>query len=125
VKHVALIEDLAAVITLLLVGLITDVAIVLVARYVAARRPSPVKELRYEAGNPPVGAPKYVLPVQYIGFLVMFLGIEPVVALLLVLASWGLTPLLLALALPILPGIYVTYRLSLKLAYPRGEPRST
>lgn len=120
----AFIDDLAAVVALLLVGIVTDVAIILVARYLAVRRPSAVKSLRYEAGNPPVGSPKYVLPMQYVGFLVMFLGVEPIVALLLVLTAGGLVPVLIALILPTLPGIYVAYKLSLRLAYPSSRPDS-
>ncbi|WP_069806390.1 NADH-quinone oxidoreductase subunit A [Vulcanisaeta thermophila] len=119
----AFVDALAVLIVLIVIALITDAALMFVVRKIAARNPNVVKLQRYEAGNPPVGDARYVFPIQYVGFLIMFLGIEPVIVLLLVLTS-ALAPtmplaimVLLILVLS-LPSIYVAYKYALKLAYP-------
>lgn len=120
----AFVDALAILIVLVVIALITDAAIMYVARRIAARNPNPVKLQRYEAGNPPVGEARYVFPIQYVGFLLLFLGIEPVIVVLLILSSAAvlalpITVMILVLLIILIPNIYVGYKYALKLAYPK------
>ena len=120
----AFIDALAILIVLVVIALITDAAIMYVARRLAARNPNPSKLQRYEAGNPPVGEARYVFPVQYVGFLLMFLGMEPIIVILLILSSAAVMALpivyiILAVLVIVLPSIYVGYKYALKMAYPK------
>lgn len=47
-------------------------------------RPSkdPLKDARYEAGNPPHGKARSWIPMQYYGYLILFLALEPILVLL-------------------------------------------
>ncbi len=116
-------ESLAAIIIVLAVCAITDIAIVIVARYLAPRRPTILKVQRFESGNPPLSIPKYVLMAQYMPYLLLFLACEPIFVLLLVLAvSTKLSPTLYSATLGIvllitLPLIYLAYKLSVEVAY--------
>ncbi len=125
----AFIDALAIVIVLLVVAIITDAAIIYVTRRLAARNPNVVKLQRYEAGNPPVGEARYVFPVQYVGFLLMFLGIEPIMVILLVISSMTITVLtvimIVIILLITLPSIYVGYKYALEMAYPKEFLRRT
>lgn len=48
---------------------------------IAPRRPTPQKLMRYEAGNPEAGPPKAPLAMQYLGYVLMLVTLEPVAAL--------------------------------------------
>ncbi len=120
----AFIDALAVLIVLVVIALIADAAIIYVTRRLAARNPNPSKLQRYEAGNPPIGEARYVFPVQYVGFLLMFLGMEPIIVILLILSSAAITALpityvVLAILVITLPSIYVGYKYALKMAYPK------
>ena len=54
--------------------------------YVTKPKVNPVKNARYEAGNPPKGTGRGRLGFQYFGYLVLFASIEPVIIILLALA---------------------------------------
>lgn len=54
---------------------------ILVLRLLIPREPEGLKEDRYEAGNPPSGRARKPLGMQYFGFLIMFLGLEPILIL--------------------------------------------
>ncbi|WP_229709821.1 NADH-quinone oxidoreductase subunit A [Vulcanisaeta souniana] len=121
----AFIDALAILIVLVVIAIIADVAIIYIARKVAARNPNASKLQRYEAGNPPVGEARYVFPIQYVGFLLMFLGIEPIIVILLILSSvvsatLPITYVILALLVIALPSVYVGYKYALRIAYPKG-----
>ncbi len=67
-----------------------------------------------------MGEAKSMLPMQYIGFLIMFLSVEPVIGLLLTLSFYPALPLMYFLAVSLitmLPAIYVAYRDATELAY--------
>ncbi len=117
------IDAFTVVILLVILSVITDALVIYIAFKVAEKRPSPVKAFRYEAGNPPVGEVKFVLPMQYVGFLIMFFAVEPILAILLVIGAFGAyTSLVIALFIALLiPSVYAAYKLSLILAYPSRE----
>ena len=114
-----LVENALIVLIVIGVAILTDIVIVLLAKIFPKYRPTEVKLQRFEAGNPPVGTPKWVLPMQYIGFMLMFMVAEPIVVLLLLLAA---TPTLDVMALTtiaftlLLPSLYVAYNYSLHIA---------
>jgi NADH-quinone oxidoreductase subunit A len=114
-----LVENALIVLIVIGVAIATDIIIVLLAKIFPKYRPTEVKLSRFEAGNPPVGTPKWVLPMQYIGFMLMFMVAEPIVVLLLLLAA---TPTLDVMALTLiafillLPSLYVAYNYSLHIA---------
>ncbi len=120
----AFIDALAILIVLVVIALIADASIIYIARRIAARNPNASKLQRYEAGNPPVGEARYVFPIQYVGFLLMFLGMEPIIVILLILSSIAIkalpmTYIILAVLVITLPSIYVGYKYALKIAYPK------
>ncbi|MCE4617418.1 MAG: NADH-quinone oxidoreductase subunit A [Desulfurococcales archaeon] len=53
----------------------------LVSEHPAIDSRQPLKYERYEAGNPPSGKAKVALSMQYFGYLVTFLALEPIVVL--------------------------------------------
>ncbi len=53
----------------------------------------PLKRLRYEAGNPPKGASRAAVPPQYYGFILVFLVVDTIFALLFLLSIAGKTVL--------------------------------
>ena len=119
----ALIENTLIVVILVAVALITDIAVLILAKILTRYRPTGVKVSRFEAGNVPVGLQKWTLPMQYIGFMIMFMAFEPILVLLLLFSA---TPNLDIFALTIiaflliLPALYVAYNYSLEIAKLRG-----
>jgi len=105
------------------VALITDVAILVLAKLLPRYRPTEVKIQRFEAGNPPLGVPKWTLPMQYLGFMLLFMAAEPIIVILFLFSAF---PTLDVYALTIiafvllLPAIYVGYSYSLDIAKLRG-----
>lgn len=114
---------LAAVLFLGFIGLVIDGVVLLIKKIIKVKLTNPVKIMRFEAGNVPVGPAKSILPIQYIGFLMMFLAVEPIIALLLAL-SVGFTSFNLGYALLVMvflatysPLIYIAYNDAKYLAY--------
>ena len=118
-----MIENVVVIAALILLCIAIDVAIVVIAKIVTPKNPTPIKVQRFEAGNPPLSTPKFVLPMQYTGFLLMFLGCEPVLVLLLVLSAYPtkyfLQLMLLGFVL-LIPALYYTYRFAYEIAYGGG-----
>ncbi len=88
---------------LMAVGVLMDVAILILAKFLPMKSESEFKNLRYESGNVPVERPKFVLPFQYVPFMLMFLSLEPIVVLTLILAQFSsivFTSLVLILMVP-------------------------
>lgn len=63
-----------AVLFVLMVGTIYGVMLI------APRRPTPQKLMRYEAGNPETGPAKAPLAMQYLGYILMLVTLEPTAA---------------------------------------------
>ncbi len=116
----------SALIVGILIGvcIIMDIAILGLAKILPRKNPTPVKIQRFEAGNPPLGVPKFVMPMQYMGFMVMFMALEPILVLLLLLSAHptsGFAYLVLLSIVLIIPPIYVAYNYSLDIAIIRRE----
>jgi len=120
--------SIVAVVFLLAIGLLTDGVVLLLRRIFGNKRESPVKTMRFEAGNIPIGEAKSMLPMQYIGFLIMFLSVEPIIGLFLTLSFYPSLPLIYLLIITfitMLPAIYVAYRDSIAVAYPLRLKKAT
>jgi len=102
---------------LLIIGLIIavsvliDLVVVLLAKLLPPKVKSDVKYLRYESGCIPVEKPKFVLPFQYIPFVMLFLALEPIAVLLLLLSPLsGFEKFLAITVIIVIPSIALAYR---------------
>lgn len=117
-------QEAIVAILLLILCLIIDGAIVVLAKVLPKYNPTFVKTQRFEAGNPPLAAPKYVLPMQYAGFLIMFMAVEPVLVLLLLFSAYptidAIVLILISIVL-LIPVVYVSYQYALDIAKLRRD----
>ena len=67
-----------ALVFLILFGLM--VGAIYLVMLIAPRRPTPTKLMRYEAGNPETGPAKAPLAMQYLGYVLMLVTLEPAAA---------------------------------------------
>jgi len=114
-----MIENALVVIILIAICLITDVAILILARIFPRYRPTIEKVQRFEAGNPPVGLQKWTLPMQYLGFMLMFMAAEPILVIILLISAISMLEtyvLTLIAFILLLPAIYVAYKYSEEIA---------
>ena len=113
------------VIVAIVIGLciFIDAVIMILAKILTpSNPPSVVKVERFESGNLPFMTPKYSLPMQYTGYLLVFLGVEPIVVLLFILAPLRIAiPLIGVTFVMLTPAIYAGYRLACEAAYAEGE----
>lgn len=114
-----MIENLLVLLLIVAVALITDLAVLILIKILPKYRMTPVKIQRFEAGNIPIGHPKWVLPMQYLGFVVIFLALEPVFVLILLLSTVPTADVyaftLFALAL-LIPALYAGFSYSMDVA---------
>ncbi|ABL87507.1 NADH dehydrogenase subunit A [Pyrobaculum islandicum DSM 4184] len=84
---------------LLFITLLT--ALVAISYFLAPRRPSEVKQRRFEAGGPPYGTIQRRLVMQYIGYIYLVTTVEATLglAIVAVLTNENMLPLSLSLAL--------------------------
>lgn len=97
VKTLMSVAVVPILLTVVFLAVIHIIAVLVSARPdVDARKP--FKYERYEAGNPPKGEPRRAVSMQYFGYLVMFLALEPALVLfaLLILARGDLASRVLA-----------------------------
>jgi NADH:ubiquinone oxidoreductase subunit 3 (subunit A) len=114
-----MIENFMVLVLIVAVALITDLAVLILIKILPRYRITAVKVQRFEAGNIPLGRPKWVFPVQYFGFVVLFLALEPVFVLILLLsavASADVYAFTLIALIMLLPALYVGYSYSLDIA---------
>ncbi|MCC6027270.1 MAG: NADH-quinone oxidoreductase subunit A [Archaeoglobi archaeon] len=114
-----MIESALVIAVIVAVALITDLAILILIKILPKYRPTEVKLQRFEAGNIPVGIPKWTLPMQYLGFVIIFMCFEPVVVLLLLISALPLLEsylLTLIAFVLLLPALYVGFNYSLEIA---------
>ena len=115
----ALISNAIIIFIVIAIALITDAAILILAKILPRYRPTNIKMQRFEAGNPPVGIPKWVLPMQYLGFILLFMAAEPIVVLLLLFSAHptiDVYALTLIGFVFLLPAVYVGYNYALEIA---------
>ncbi len=109
------------VIVAIVIGLciFIDAVIVILAKVLTpSRESSVVKTERFESGNLPYLSPKYTLPMQYTGYLLLFLGIEPIVVLLFIFSSLRVAiPLIAVSFVMLIPAIYIGYKMACESAY--------
>jgi len=119
-----MIEDNIIIIgAVILLSLVMDGAILVLAKILPRYKKSEIKVLRYEAGNIPERNPKKRIPMQYFGYMYMFMALEPVIVLLLIMAVFAginFFMLLGVAAIAFIPAIYFGYKLTLEMAYRRG-----
>lgn len=108
----------------LLVCILMDVMLLILSKIFPRYHLTAVKTSRWEAGNVPTWYPKYTLPMQYMGFMFMFMAAEPILVIILLFSAYPAVSfyviLLLSLLL-ILPAIYVGYKITIEIAKESGE----
>ncbi len=103
----------------ILVSVLTDLAIYAISKVLPKRNPNDLKYQRWESGNISVGYPKYTLPMQYFGFMVLFMAFEPIIVLLLLLSvfpSLNFIKFLVIAFLSLIPALYFSYDVAYKSA---------
>ena len=116
-------QEVIAVIIVIAVAVLTDIVILGVAKILPKRKPSKLKYMRWEAGNIPIATPKYVLSMQYFGYLILFMALEPVVVLLFLFSAFPSVEVIKLFVISIIafaPAIYFSFDYILKLASRRG-----
>ena len=112
------------VVVAIVIGLciLIDATIVMLAKILTpSKTPSVVKVERFESGNLPFMTPKYALPMQYTGYLLVFLGVEPIAVLLFILAPLRIAiPLITVAFIMLTPAIYTGYKFACEAAYAEG-----
>ncbi|MEZ0345874.1 MAG: NADH-quinone oxidoreductase subunit A [Infirmifilum sp.] len=83
-------------------GVLAGLLVLLLAFLLEKGPEGKFKAQRYEAGNPPKGEAKMRLPYQYYGYLLLYLGVEPLVILLYLLPYSSLSSTFLVVGLIIL-----------------------
>ncbi len=114
-----MIENVVLIGVVLAVCVLTDVSLLLLIKILPVYYPSDLKESRWESGNLPIQHPKFTLPMQYFGFMFMFMAAEPVIVLLLLLSAYPsleFIAVMLVVLLLLLPTIYVGYKAALEVA---------
>jgi len=112
------VKEVVAVALVIIIAVLTDVALLLIARILPKRKPTDLKYMRWEAGNIPLATPKYVLPMQYYGYLILFMALEPVAVLFMLIAVYPAYAIqLFALsAIIIAPAVYYAFYQAYELA---------
>jgi len=114
------VDNIIVIGALIFISLFIDVAILILAKILPKANPTEIKISRYEAGNIPIRNPKYKLPMQYFGFMFMFMAAEPVIVLLLLFSVYPGTSFYILLAISfvlLFPAIYAGYRMTLEITY--------
>jgi len=118
-----MLENALIIGVLVLICVLVDVVLLLLVQVLPKYNLTEIKTMRWEAGNPPMKFPKYTLPMQYLGFMFMFMAVEPVVVILLLFSAYpsaNFTMLLLLSLLLLLPALYVGYTITLEMAKSKG-----
>ncbi len=82
-------EAIVSVAVTLIVGIGVLALVVLLALLMTRGAEYPYKRERYEAGNPPSGVARRWYPIQYYGYLIIFIAFEPILALLFLLPYYA------------------------------------
>jgi NADH-quinone oxidoreductase subunit A len=117
-------DSVVVVIAVVVISLIMDGAILILSKILPKYTHNEIKISRYEAGNIPIKDPKSRIPMQYFGYMFMFMALEPVLVLILILAvtpTLSFFAILGVTALLFIPAIYSGYRITTSMAYFRGD----
>jgi NADH:ubiquinone oxidoreductase subunit 3 (subunit A) len=118
-----MIENILIIAVLIVVAVLIDGVLLLLVKVLPRYNLTEIKTMRWEAGNPPLEFPKYTLPMQYFGYMFLFMAAEPIVVILLLFSAYpslGFTLLLLLSLVLLLPAVYVGYGLTLEMAEARS-----
>jgi len=115
-----MIENALIVVLLFAVCIVMDIALLIISKILPMYYPSEVKQSRWESGNLPIKNQKFVLPMQYFGYMFMFMAAEPILVVLFLFSAYPRVPnfiimLLLSLLL-LVPAVYVGYQVSNEMA---------
>ena len=118
-----MIENALVVVVLFVVCIVMDIALLILSKILPMYYPSEVKQSRWESGNLPIKNQKFVLPMQYFGYMFMFMAAEPILVVLFLFSAYPRAPnfiimLLLSLLL-LVPAVYVGYKVSVEMASQR------
>jgi NADH:ubiquinone oxidoreductase subunit 3 (subunit A) len=119
-----MIENALLIGILILICVLTDGILLILVKLLPRYDLTEVKMMRWEAGNPPMKYPKYTLPMQYFGYMFLFMAAEPIVVILLLFSAYpglGFSVLLLLSLLILLPALYVGYKMALEMAESKVE----
>jgi len=114
-----MLENVLIIAVLVIVCVTVDGVLLLLVKILPRYNLTEIKTMRWEAGNPAMKFPKYTLPMQYFGYMFLFMAAEPIIVLLLLFSahpSLSFTMLLLLSLLLLLPALYVGYKISLEMA---------
>ncbi|MDI6885559.1 MAG: NADH-quinone oxidoreductase subunit A [archaeon] len=118
-----MIENALIIGVLILVCVLVDGVLLLLVKILPRYNLTEIKTMRWEAGNPPMKFPKYTLPMQYFGYMFLFMAAEPIIVILLLFSAYpsgSFTILLLLSLLLLLPAVYVGYKITLEMAEARS-----
>lgn len=114
-----MIENIFIIAVVVVICVLVDGILLVLVQGLPKYNPTEIKMMRWEAGNPPMKNPKYTLPMQYFGYMFLFMAAEPIVVIMLLFSAYpGLSfsvLLLLSLVL-LLPAIYAGYKISVEMA---------
>jgi NADH-quinone oxidoreductase subunit A len=118
-----MIENALIVVLLFAVCIVMDIALLILSKILPMYYPSEVKQSRWESGNLPIKNQKFVLPMQYFGYMFMFMAAEPILVVLFLFSAYPRAPnfiimLLLSLLL-LVPAVYLGYQISNEMASQR------
>lgn len=118
-----MIENVLLISVLVLICVAVDGALLLLIKILPRYNLTEIKTMRWEAGNPAMEFPKYTLPMQYFGYMFLFMAVEPILVILLLFSahpSFSFTVLLLLTLVLLLPALYVGYGMALEMAEARS-----
>ncbi len=118
-----MIEAVLIIAVLIFICVLVDGALLLLVKILPSYNLTEIKTMRWEAGNPPMKFPKYTLPMQYFGYMFLFMAAEPIIVILLLFSAYpngSFTILLLLSLLLLLPAVYVGYKITLEMAEARS-----
>ncbi len=116
-------QDAIVSVAAVLLATTLPVLLVIIFLRLATRGPDhPFKSLRYDAGNPPSGPGRFPALYQYLGYILVFIALDPVFMLLFVLprgaGQWRDALLLsLAMVLILLPPLGYALRYARRMEY--------
>jgi NADH-quinone oxidoreductase subunit A len=117
-----IIDNIIVIGAVIVISLVMDGAILILTKILPKYNITEIKESRFEAGNLPIRNPKHRIPMQYFGYMYMFMAIEPVLVLLLLFAAYPSLDFYMLLgisAILFIPAVFFGYKLTLSMAYGR------